>query len=237
MVTRTQLTEKQVAKLFDFVKSKFVRFEDLKYELVDHLASSIEDIQEKEPSKTFDTALKETYSRFPITGFTNFVAEKQKALSRYWSKILLRHILAYFKLPKIILLSALNYFIWALFQHLPHAFVLIPAFLLLFLSFVFSCKRMMKNKKEYEKHLFLQAYQAVTIGSLYWIVFVPVQMASGNVSIVHFMGISLNNYVAIALSILIALTLIISHIILNILPDILKQEVEKKYAHLNIKLA
>lgn len=232
-----QLSPEEVQKLFTFVESKYVRFEDLKYELVDHLGSSIEDLQSQDPTMTFDQGLKETYSRFPITGFTNFVEAKQKALSRYWYRILFKNIIEYFKLPKIILLSAMSYFIWLLFQSLPHAHVLILIYSLVFISIILNGKRAFVNMKQAEKNLFLQSYNSIVGGNMYLILMIPAQGLSYSSNPTPFLEISFNSYLTIGISIFISLSLIISHITLNILPDILKQEVKDKYAHLNINLA
>ena len=232
-----QLSPEEVQKLFTFVESKYVRFEDLKYELVDHLGSSIEDLQSQDPTITFDQGLKETYSRFPITGFTNFVAEKQKALSRYWYRILFKHIIEYFKLPKIILLSAMSYFIWLFFQSLPHAHVLILIYTLIFISFILNGKRVFVNVKQAEKDLFLQSYNAIVLGNMYMVLNIPAHGLSFGLNSPPFMEISFNNYVTVGISIFISLSLIISHITLNVLPKVVKKEVNEKYAHLNINLA
>jgi len=79
-----QLTPIEIEKLFAFVRSKYVRWVDLQYEIVDHLATAIEDTITEDPTISFDRALQQVYSSFPITGFTNLVAAKQKALHRYW---------------------------------------------------------------------------------------------------------------------------------------------------------
>ncbi|MFZ1455121.1 MAG: hypothetical protein WAT46_03705 [Saprospiraceae bacterium] len=45
-----QLTMEQIETLFSFVKSKYVRYIDVQYELVDHLASAIEDEMQRIPN-------------------------------------------------------------------------------------------------------------------------------------------------------------------------------------------
>lgn len=58
----------------------------MRYEIVDHLASGIEARMEENPDLSFDAALRKEYAKFPITGFYQFVQEKQKALSKYWRR-------------------------------------------------------------------------------------------------------------------------------------------------------
>ena len=235
MKNETQLSQDEIQKLFAFVKSKYVRFIDLQYELVDHLASSIEDIQEADPKVSFDDALKKTYSRFPVTGFTHFVENKQKSLSRYWNKVLFRHVKEYFKLPKLILLCILSFVIYTAFQVLPHSYVMIAVYVLISVSFILNFKRLIINRTDIEKYLFLQSYNSMTLGNMYFILFLPLQLFSDRVN--NFIDITLSTPTTIIISFVLTLALIVSHVTLNIIPDLLHDEVETKYAHLNIQLA
>lgn len=235
MKNETQLSQEEVQKLFAFVKSKYVRYVDLQYELVDHLASSIEDIQEADPKVSFEAALKKTYSRFPITGFTHFVENKQKALSRYWNKAVFRHVREYFKLPKIILLCILSFLIYSAFQVLPHPYVMILVYVLILTSFILNFRRVIINRKETEKYLFLQSYNSMSLGNMYCILFFPLQLFSNRVT--NFMEITLSTPTTIIISFVLTLALIISNVTLNVIPDLLNEEVRTKYAHLNIQLA
>ena len=105
MDKQISLTKDQINQLFEFTKKKYVKHEDVKFEIVDHLASDIEAQMSEGPDIDFETALKITYSKFPITGFTQFVTNKTSALKKYWRKKLFSLILGYFKLPKLILTS------------------------------------------------------------------------------------------------------------------------------------
>ena len=230
-----QLSQEEVKKLFDFVKSKYVRFIDLQYELVDHLASSIEDIQNQNPSTTFDQALKESYARFPITGFTHFIDSKQKSLSRYWRNAMLRFVKEYFQLPKIILLLLLSLAIWTAFKIVPHPHVLIVIWILISISFILNFKRLIINRKDTEKYLFLQSYNSMTLSNMYCILFLPLQVLS--YSDRAFMEISFSNTTTIVTAFILSLSLIVSHVTLNVIPDLLQEELKNKYGHLNIKLS
>lgn len=83
---KNQLTEEQIADLFKFVESKGVRWKDVQFEIVDHLASSVEEIQEKNPEYSFNRALDKVYSKFPITGFVELVSDQEKVVSKIWKK-------------------------------------------------------------------------------------------------------------------------------------------------------
>ena len=229
---KNQLTQDEIQKLFDFVKSKFVRFEDLKYELVDHLASSIEDLQNQNPEMTFDEGLKETYSRFPITGFTNFVAEKQKALSRYWMRKFFFYYIEFFKLPKIILLVAIAFSVWTMFQLIPHGFmyILMVAYAgALFIKDISLAKRL---GKRVHKYMFMSTYfgQLFSINTILFYLVIQLPIAD-------FWNIVYPLWMTITLSIIIALETTINYAITVVFPKMLEEEINTKYAHLNIKIA
>ena len=97
-----QLSKEQIDELFKFVKSKYVRYIDLQYELVDHLASAIEVEMEQDKNLTFSAALSKVYARFPVTGFTHFVAQKGAALVSYWRRRWFQIFKSYFSIPSTI---------------------------------------------------------------------------------------------------------------------------------------
>ena len=102
-----ELTADQINELFDFVKSKYVRYIDVQYELVDHLATAIEEEMKINAALNFQTALDKVYSRFPITGFDKFVTAKEKAIKKYWLRKVWHIMTQYFTFPKIVLTTML----------------------------------------------------------------------------------------------------------------------------------
>lgn len=76
------LTPQEITYLFDFTRHKRVRYYDLQVELVDHLASAIEEKQAAAPGTSFEQALDEVYRSFGITGFAHVVAAKERAIHR-----------------------------------------------------------------------------------------------------------------------------------------------------------
>jgi hypothetical protein len=83
-----KVSVEEVERLFKFVKSKYVHYFDLQCELVDHLACAIEEEWELNPTVSFENALTRVYARFPITGFTHFVAEQAKYINGYWWRMI-----------------------------------------------------------------------------------------------------------------------------------------------------
>lgn len=105
-----QLTQEQTDYLFDFCRKHRVRYHDLQVELVDHLASSIEEQWKEKPDLSFEAALDRVYRGFGIRGFAGVVEEKQKAIqreSRRVIKTLMREFLTGPKLLMILLMTVL----------------------------------------------------------------------------------------------------------------------------------
>ncbi len=103
-----KLTEAQIDELFSFCKRKGVKHYDLQIELVDHLASSIEQRWLENPKLTLAEALPEAYKQFGINGFSKFQATKEKALRKKYTRLQWQYIGEFYRLPKIILTIALS---------------------------------------------------------------------------------------------------------------------------------
>ncbi len=107
------LTSAEIETLFAFVKRKGVTYYDLQVELVDHLASEIEQQWLQYPSLPLEQALEKVYTRFGIFGFTEVVEKTQAALARRGRKLWWNYFKLFWKLPRIVFTLALIGFIWA----------------------------------------------------------------------------------------------------------------------------
>jgi hypothetical protein len=95
------LSKEQIEALFAFTKKKSVQYYDLQVELVDHLASSIEEEMEQNGTLTFEAALQKVYSSFGIFGFAHVVQEREKALEKQGWKLFWKTLGTHFTLPKV----------------------------------------------------------------------------------------------------------------------------------------
>ena len=102
MSTIAPLTDEQIDTLFAFVKSRYVDFYDLQVELVDHLASEVEQRMAAMPGVTFDTALQQVYRGFGIFGFSDFVGEKHKAVDKRARVLWWQFVKEFFRFPLIL---------------------------------------------------------------------------------------------------------------------------------------
>ena len=76
------LTDQQIEALFAFTKKKYVHHYDVQVELVDHLATSIEEEMEKDTKISFEDALQRVYARFGIFGFAK---EQKRKQGKVWA--------------------------------------------------------------------------------------------------------------------------------------------------------
>ncbi|WP_247232536.1 hypothetical protein [Telluribacter sp. SYSU D00476] len=102
MHTPTPLTDAQIDALYSFVKKKNVDYYDLQLELVDHLASEVEQQMAAEPSVSFEAALQKVYARFGIFGFTEVLEQKHRALVRRDARVWWNQLKALFRLPLLL---------------------------------------------------------------------------------------------------------------------------------------
>jgi len=98
-----QLTKNQIQELFAFTKSHRVRYYDLQSEVVDHLASAIENKWEENPEIPFQKALEEVYAGFGIYGFGKLEQEKREAIQRKIGWKIWAFIKSYLTPPKILI--------------------------------------------------------------------------------------------------------------------------------------
>ena len=107
------LTDDQVKRLFVYCEKKHVRYYDLQIELVDHLATAIEQAMVQQPGKIFEEIAGEKAPVF-AREWKQIEQEKRKILSRGIWRQWRKELLAYFTWPKIsllVLLSSLVFFI------------------------------------------------------------------------------------------------------------------------------
>lgn len=83
-----KLQTEETEDLYTFLRSKYVSYTDVQCEIVDHLGCAIEELWETRPDLDFKEALSLVYSRFPVTGFSEILKEKEKYNSELWSKLM-----------------------------------------------------------------------------------------------------------------------------------------------------
>lgn len=228
------LTAEHIDTLFEFVRKKYVRYIDLQYELVDHLATGIEEEQALDSSLTFEQALGKVYGRFPVTGFTRFVEQQEKALHRYWMRRVWSYIGSYMKLPKLLGTAILWATILAAYQIFGSAaltIILIATVVYSVYAGYSSYQLFAEDRSQIQKYLFINVFQGITGAG----VFAPVAM----INVLDFdkvINYPLLSLPVLGISLILTLSLVWSHAVTTAFPDMLREELQSKYAHLQIAI-
>lgn len=232
-----QLSKEEINTIFKFVESKNVKYKDVQFEIVDHLASAIEEEQATDPSLSFNSALQRVYGKFPITGFAMMILAKEKALSKYWKKRFFSALLSCFSYPKLILTLIFSSLI---FFSLDFGGSQIANYLHIFLIgsiFIVPINLHVKKlsmKEVYEKYLFTNTYIQILYGVLIIIFFIPIEAVFDEGSQLQIAELS--NFQCWFLTIYYSITFYLVYAFWFEFPKILKQELANKYSHLNIKV-
>ena len=98
-----QLTQNQIQELFEFTKAHRVRHFDVQTEVVDHLASAIEEKWAMNPNLSFEKALNQVYTGFGIFGFGKLEQEKTEVLNTKLLRKTWKYVKSFLTIPKIFL--------------------------------------------------------------------------------------------------------------------------------------
>ena len=252
---KNQLPQDEIQKLFTFVESKNMPYKDVQYEIVDHLASAMEDLKEENPEWPYSLCLEQIYNKFPITGFALLQMEKEEALNKYWKKRLWPYVLEFFKLPKIILtigafiilqqlfnsLEPITISNWKLGIHPTYFVFFIPLFLMLPIT-LYRRKQntgSFKNKllAQQEELLYIKAFNQSANFITAFLLMAPLYINNVIMTQIESNQIVFSGYQSYLLAWYMVSISILSYLFSFEFPQLLKAEAENKYAHLNIKLA
>lgn len=145
-----KLTKEQIQELYKFTRQHFVEHFDVQTELVDHLANDIEQIWTTQPNLSFEDARTISFKKFGVFGFMDVVAERQKALSKKYWKIIWRFAKDWFQLPKI-LTTGLIFILFFLLCKTKYAEYFLFGLLITLASFGLYKSFLLKNSFERRK--------------------------------------------------------------------------------------
>lgn len=124
-----KITPEETEELFRFCHKHYVYHYDLQIELVDHLASAIEEQWENNPDLAFDTALRSSFGKFGITGFSKIKEQKRKELTRNYNRMLWQYFVEFYRWPKMLMTLALSMVLFTVLKVVDSiAWVLVPYF-------------------------------------------------------------------------------------------------------------
>lgn len=152
------LSEQQVEELFRFCKKKYVDYYDLQVELVDHLASRIEEEMGADNQLSFEDALKKVYAGFGLFGFAHVVQQKQAALQKQSNRAWWRAVKAFFTWPKLVFTAALFMILYSSATFLPGNWRWLIVLALVLVAFTREVVLMRRMRKSQQKPILLTQY-------------------------------------------------------------------------------
>ena len=244
-MSQNQLPEGEIQKLFTFVKSKNVPYKDVQCEIVDHLASAMEDLKDDNPEWSYSKCLDEIYNKFPITGFAILQLEKEEALKKYWRKKMLPFVKEYFKLPKILLTAAL----FIIFQHLISKIGIIDlseyrevitstlqiTYTTIILIHLYREKYLKNEPLPEEEYLFVKSFKEAKTLLLFLLVTIPIVAAYFHFVVQNY-SIDFAGYGRYLYAYLLTFTIISIHLSYQVFPTLLNDEADHRYGHMTIRL-
>lgn len=132
------LTSEKIQQLHEFCDFHNMKYYDVQIELVDHLASAIEELWETKPQLPFEEALVEVSEQFGVdpfhfsdphsllpfpienrhanSGFDAITEARTKAMERKYNRMHVQYFFEFFKLPKLLLTIASTLILYVLFE-------------------------------------------------------------------------------------------------------------------------
>lgn len=222
-----KLNKEYINQLYTFTRQHFVEWHDLQTELVDHLANDIEHIWEKEPNLSFDQVKSKAFKKFGVFGFSDVIEKKQNALYKYYWKMVWKIFKDYFKLPKIILTLLITLVIFTIINAFNDKKIFIYIYLalhfMLILGFLINEQIHInkKNKATGKKWMFDNII--TSMGGIGFLIYVPMQVLS------RFAHINWSIQNQIIISIILALFLILSYILVKVIPTEMIKKMSNQY--------
>jgi hypothetical protein len=160
-----KLTTQQIKNLFHFTERHYVEHYDVQVEVVDHLASAIEERLEKNPNQVFEQVLDDVYQSFGSMGISGFIDSTQIRVEKKRSRIFMRELKSYFTIPKLFLTFILMLVLTIIFKTIEPEiikYVFILSALFSFVIVLLDYLRLNRNIKKKllawkQAHLFTKA--------------------------------------------------------------------------------
>lgn len=177
-----QLNQDQILELYKFTRAHFVVHYDLQTELVDHLANGIEQQWQENPNKTFKEALTTEFKKFGVFGFHDVIAERTKALSKRYYKLLWCFFKEWFRLPKLAITLSVFFALFAVLHTLANSnyglWFSALLFSVLIGGYIFRAMQFKKHLKAKEKRWMLEDLIFNQVGMVN-VLILPVHLFNG----------------------------------------------------------
>ena len=126
----------------------------------------------------------------------------------------------------------MTYFIWFAYQSVNHGILLSGTYILIIGCTILLTTQSFKNNKLVQRYSFISAFYAQSISVNFIFFYTTTYSRFDNITEFTFPPM-----VVIVISFITALLLILNYANIFVFPELLREEVENKYAHLKLKLA
>lgn len=166
------LTTDEIAELYKYCERKKVLYYDIQIEIVDHMATAIEEKRKANPDLPFKQALEEVHTSFGSFGLQEIVNSKTSAMSKHYGKIRRQLFWSYFTFPKIALTFLLVVVCITMerllpVSLLPYTLIVMGCFILY--SFIYHEVLKRKLRKQQRQKLLMTDSQYFDFGFIYLI--------------------------------------------------------------------
>ena len=148
-----ELSQEQLLQIDNYIFSCDIKFYDLRAEIVDHFANILEQSLEENPTLNFKQEIINIHKNFSENGFKKLLKEKTKSVQKRFYKASLKHLITFFRFPKIIVSGGFFYFLILIMNLVEdkEVFFSILSFILLFLGFrlLFNVNMRNSNKQTF----------------------------------------------------------------------------------------
>lgn len=157
------ISRDELKQIYDFCRRKDIQYLELRMELVDHIASRIEEHWQEKPGLSFKEAFRSVYQSFGIFGLSEIAAQHENLVTKRFYSAIWQEFLSWIKAPQIILTLALSLgFFYGIQEYsylVPILWVALGAFALGMVIYLHYFRRKLKRA--------LNGDQSILMGSLY----------------------------------------------------------------------
>lgn len=115
-----KLTKQQIQEIDSYLIACGVKWYDVRIELVDHFANTLEEKLEENPALDFKKAIISVHRKFGNEGFKKLLETKTKAVEKQFYKQLFKYLKSFFKFPKIIISISVFYVLTLIMNYIPN---------------------------------------------------------------------------------------------------------------------
>tara|TARA_R110002072_G_scaffold252221_1_gene411047 strand:+ start:2138 stop:2815 length:678 start_codon:yes stop_codon:yes gene_type:complete len=150
-----ELSKEQLLQIDNYVFVSGIKYYDVRTEIVDHFANILEQKLEKNPDIDFRKEIENIHKNFSDKGFSKLLKEKTNSVTKTFYKDSLKHLISFFKLPKILISVVVFYALFLLMNYVEDKEDFFKAIAVVLILSYFTYVSVLFFKKENKKEKFL----------------------------------------------------------------------------------